>query len=486
MVNDSNEMMSRRRLLQVASGTGVAGGVGLIGSAVGNESTYDGDPYSDPEYPSDEWFAREQSNWQKTREEPIRQANDPGFMKRWREQAEINYVNYRQRTTLEETEWDRNGLCESWREQCTGDPYMYPAHEPVWSGDPFYEETGDVERVVFYDSEEDAARLNGRVWAPKDAEPEDDLPGVVIMNGGAATETMYWWFAQSLLENGYVAMTFDPVGQGKSEDSDAGAADHQIDALDFFVSTPSSPYPNNPEKGRDDEDAVPVREYNPFHDLLDKDRVGTAGHSMGASSTSSVQGLDPWPGVSDENPVKVAVTWDGLNPAGSERDGYTVEPQVPVMDQRADYRNEEVSSWIPEPKSEPPDPDERKQAFDSWVENGVPAFVFTTRGTTHFEWSRVPSFPATSWESWGNEMADFFSIAWFDFWLKERGEPGYDDAEYRLLRIDDDPWEDRLSFYYNSAYHFPSNPDAGNWPTKGSDNRPGNWHYCEDIVDGDC
>lgn len=475
MPDNTDASISRRRLLRVAGGTGVAGTVGMVGSVGADDATYSGDPYSDPEYPSDEWFAREQSNWQKTREEPIRQANDPGFLKRWREQGEINYVTHRERTTLEETEWDRNGLCETWREQCTGDPYMYPAHEPVWSGDSFYEETGDVERVVFYDSQEEAARLNGRVWAPKDAEPGDDLPGVVIMCGGVATETMYWWFAQSLVENGYVALTFDPVGQGRSEGSDASATDHHVDAIDFFLSTPDDPYPHNEGNERADEDAVPVKEFNPFHDLLDHDRFGTAGHSMGAGTTSSVQSFEDWPGVREENPIDVAIAWDALSSSA--------ETRVPTMGQSADYRD--THAWVPEPYTEPPDPEGRKGGFNNWQEAGVPCYEIVIRGTTHFEWSRVPTFPASSWESWGNEMADYFSIAWFDFWLKERGEPGFDDAESRLLGIHDDPWNDRLSFYYNSAMFFPSNPNVGNWPVQNPGDPPGQWHYCEDILNCD-
>lgn len=486
MGDDSEKgTLSRRRVLQIAGTTGVVGASGLSGVAsaeVEGGGGFNGDPYSDPEYPSDEWFAREQSNWQKTREEPIRQANDPGFEKRWQEQSTTNYVTHRRNTTLEETEWDRDGLCETWGEQCTGDPYMYPAEEPVWSGDPFYEETGDVERVVFYDRADEPARINGRVWKPKDAEPGDDLPGVVIVNGGVATETMYWWLAQSLVESGYVVLTFDPVGQGRSEDSDLDRTAHQVDANDFFRSTPDEPYPHNEAaEERGDEDAVPIKDYNPFHEYLDRDRIGNAGHSAGALSTAETQAYadGEWPGIVDENPVDVAVVWDSASFEGDE-----VEPRVPMMEQNADYRSD-ASSWVPQPKTEPPDPEARKVAYDNWRSSGYPIFQFTIRGTTHFEWSRVPTFPASSWDSWGNEMGDYFTVAWFDYWLKEPGEPGHDDAEYRLLSIHDDPWDDRLSFYYESAYYFPSNPDA-NWPAPRPDSPPGNWYFCEDIVDGDC
>src|SRR5213595_3197467 len=43
-------------------------------------------------------------------------------------------------------------------------------------------------------------------------------PGVVITTGSVqGSERMYWWLAQDLAERGYVVMTYDVQGQGRSE-----------------------------------------------------------------------------------------------------------------------------------------------------------------------------------------------------------------------------------------------------------------------------
>ena len=365
---------------------------------------------------------------------------------------------------------------------------------PTWSGHPFYDNVGEVEQVAFYtsglDHFEGGARLNGHLWVPKHADPGEELPGVVITNGGAATEAMYWWAAVALVENGYMVMTFDPTAQGKSDNNGAGYAGweqdaqftDQVNAIDFFRSTPEDPYPHNAEHERPDDEAAGVIDYNPFWDRLDHDRIGASGHSLGAYSTTVAQGVEPWPdpSTSDDNPIKAVVAWDSLLP-DREVAGRTAEPRVPAMSQRADYF---VDGHVPTPKTEPPDPETNKAGFRAWRDAGVPCYEFTIRGSTHFEWSLGGGLPATSWEHWGNQMATHYTVAWYDYWLKERGEPGYDTAKDRLLERD--PWQERLSFYYRSARFFPANRNAGNWPVRDPENPPGEWYYCEDLLDGDC
>ncbi len=106
------------------------------------------------------------------------------------------------------------------------------------------------------------------------------------------------------------------------------------------------------------------------------------------------------------------------------------------------------------------------------------AFDLTIQGGTHYEWSLLPTFPATSWcprvedgrctPGWGQPLAEFYTVAWFDRWLKTPGEPGYDDADARLLA--DERWRERLSFYFRSARSFPT--------------RDGVHAVCEDIRAG--
>jgi hypothetical protein len=160
------------------------------------------------------------------------------------------------------------------------------------------------------------------------------FPGVVITTGSVqGSERMYWWLAQDLAERGYVVLTYDVQGQGRSEtlphqneqvnalpfcNPFAPPADEEqggcpgvpfqqpsnfvygtIDALDFFTATHDKPYKN--PAGSDQ----PVNAFNPLWKLFDRSpdkrtvtpgrstRIAIIGHSLGASAVSQVQGTDP-------------------------------------------------------------------------------------------------------------------------------------------------------------------------------------------------
>jgi hypothetical protein len=169
------------------------------------------------------------------------------------------------------------------------------------------------------------------------------------------------------------------------------------------------------------------------------------------------------------NPVDVLVAWDSLSANGN--------PRVPAMGHTSEY------GLTPMPKTSAPDPESHKNGFKAWQAKGLPVFQLTIQGSTHYEWSLIPavpfaSFPASSWcpdpdsehcsGGWGNPMAEHYSLAWFDRWLKHPGEAGYDTADARLL--DDARWLERYSFYYRSARSFPD--------------RRNKVHACDDIRAG--
>ena len=416
-----------------------------------------------PEWPSPEWYQREAANYAMTTQAPAEQASDPAFEQRWIEQTAANREYYMDRVYVKrDWPWMSTGnLCAHWSGPCTGDPFLYPGV------DSFYENEGLVSEVIYFDHE--GALLSGRVWAPRSAQPGDELPGVVIETGSVqAPETLYWWFAQTLVRNGYVVMTYDVRGQGRSDNrapngsmgSNANSnvfVTNLVDSVEFFLSTPDQPYEHVESR------EAPITAHNPFHDLLDQDRLGIVGHSLGARGVSVVQGIPhaAWPGRSlDRNPVDVAVAWDNLSGSGSLA-GFEVEPRVPTMGQSADY------GLTPTPYTSPPDPQTKNAGFATWSAAGVPTYQVNVRGGTHYEWSLLPKFPTSSWD-WGNPMADHYTLAWLDRWLKESHEPGYGTADFRLL--DDASWTDRMSFYFPSARAFPT--------------RSGTWQRCDDIKTG--
>lgn len=413
-----------------------------------------------PEPNTPEWFQREALNYARTLEAPTEQQS-PAFQQRLMAQNLANETEWLMRGA-NDPDWfsPQSGntnftpLCTSWMWQCAGDPFRYPGV------DTFYDSEGEVTPFVYYD--DGCARISGRVWKPKNAGAGARLPGVVIETGSIqAPETLYWWMAQALVRSGYAVMTFDVRGQGRSDQqtptggqgSNADSSvffDGLVNAIDFFRSSPAVPYPHNATCA--DTYATDVTPHNPQHEVLDLTRLGIAGHSLGASGVSAVQGYNPWPGLLDsQNPVDVIVAWDSLSAATG------VTPRVPALGQSSEYGIGGTAFRAP------PDPDADKAAYQAWKDAGVPVIQQTIQGSTHFEWSLIPTFPATSWcpsvgakgceGGWGRPMAEHYSMAWFDRWLKNPGEIGHSNADARLL--DDESWCERHSFYLRSARHFP-------------------------------
>jgi hypothetical protein len=473
---------TRRALLRLAATTGAVPVAAAPSTATAGPVDVDLD--TDAGVP-DEWWEREFRNYAKTQEAPADQASDSGFMRRWQRRSSANGTDYAERVA-EEPGWRSHAnIYATWGEQCTGDPDLY---RDVDARD-FYGTVGRRRRVAFYDRQ--GARLSGHLWTPTDRggpQRSEGRPGVVITNGSVeAPEPLYWWAAQALVEAGYVVFTYDPRGQGRSDsitsDGEAGGnangevfVTNQIDAIDFFRSTPEDPY--EPNAAFDRGDGAPVEPHNPVFESLDRDRLGIAGHSAGAIGASIVQGLEPWP-TGGKNPVDAVVAWDNLGDANnvtgdgiegqlSDGGGFVetvpeggVDPRVPAMGQAGDY------FLTPTPHARPPDPDGKAGGFGAWREAGVPAYQQVVRGGTHYEWSRLPTFPATSWE-FGNALAEHYTVAWFDRWLKRPEEAGYHSADERLLA--DEEWGDHLSFHYRSKRAFPG--------------RNGRFYDCADIRAG--
>lgn len=484
-----------------------------------------------PAFPSVEWTARELANFARITEAPAELLSNPALSAQLLLQSTANLLSYTQRS-LDDPSWTLSGagnlpllpLCSTWGLPCTGDPFLYPGT------DPFYANV-DVVPVVFYDRE--CARLSGRVWAPKNG---SRLPGVVIVNGSVqAPETLYWWAAKILVQAGYEVLTFDPRGQGRSDNLAPSLEpgtnlnpsvfwEGLVDAIDFFHSSSVQPYPHNQTCAGTYPTAVTA--FNPLIGRLDRERLGVAGHSMGAAAVSIVQGYGaagaaPWPGLIDSaNPVDAVVAWDALgdptnslnaNALGALPDDGSggvvgggalagtplgdliastpgidvllggllvtptpaVVPRVPALGFTSEY------GFGVGPYLAPPDPDKfSKRAVAAWSAAGVPVGEIIFAGSTHLDFSLLPGLPATSWcpqaangactGGWGRPLIEHYTLAWFDRWLKHDGEQGYADADARLLA--DADWRERYSFYFRSARAFPD--------------RGGKAHHCDDIRAG--
>jgi len=466
-------------------------------------------------FPSPAWTQCEATNYARTQEAAAEQLA-PAFAQRLTTQSFANIQEWTTRATSDPS-WlvSASGntpllpLCATWGLQCAGDPFRYEGFAGP-DGAAFYENEATVVPVVFYDR--DCARLSGRVWLPRQGPGR--LPNVVITNGSVqAPEPVYRWLTQALVRAGYAVMSYDPRGQGRSDQQTPTLQqgsnlnprvfwEGQVDAIDFFRSTPSRPYPHNQTCA----DTYPTvtTPHNPIWDRLDPDRLGIAGHSLGAIGVSVVQGYgaagaDPWPGQMDvTNPVKVAVALDSLTtPDGGSLAPATnyplptaatdalaqlivmgalprFAPRVPSMSFNSDY------GFAPTPNLVPPDPENHKVAFKVWQAAGVPSYVVGIQGTTHFDFSQIPTFPSTSWcadtstaacrGGWGVPSITYYAQAWFDRWLKRPGEPGYADADQRLVDDAGPQGAIKLSFRYRSARDYPD--------------RSGKRQRCEDLRAG--
>ncbi len=467
-------------------------------------------------FPSAQWLACETANYAKTLEAPTEQL-DPRFAGAITARTLANLQDFLARAAADPS-WLalRSGntpltpVCTVGGPPCFGgDPFRYPDTDGA-DGKAFYDTQAEVTPVVFYDR--DCARLSGRVWLPRNRSGR--LPGVVITNGSIqATESQYWWAAQALVRSGYAVLTYDPRGQGRSDQQAPNLMqgsninpkvfwEGQVDAIDFFRSTAAVPYPHQQACAGTYPTATAA--FNPIAESVDPDRLGIAGHSLGAIGVSVVQGYgaagaQAWPGLLDQqNPVKAAVAWDSLitpdfggfapvsnYPVPSElaqvigRIGTLGQlprfaPRAPSLSFNADY------GLVPAPYLSPSDATGHKAAFAAWQAAGVPSMVVSFQGTTHLDFALTPGLPTTSWcpdpasgscsGGYGQPAIIYYTVAWFDRWLKRRGEPGYADADSRLVDDAGPQGAVKLSYRYESARDFPD--------------RSGRRQHCEDIRGG--
>jgi dienelactone hydrolase len=317
-------------------------------------------------------------------------------------------------------------LCAEHYDGCAGDVRLYD-----WG-----ETQGIVREVLF--TNRNGATVSGHLWAPLPLERRKPrrLPGVVITNGSVqAPEEVYWWAAQTLAQHGYVVLTWDPQGQGRTdafgsgEDVSRGFPAQQApnfvegteDALDFFFSTKRRPYlPRRPSGAAKQEARVAAGRaaaYNPLHGMLDRGHVGIAGHSLGAFGVSVV-------GPADRR-VDALVAWDNLTAGGTNSGAYgqadPITPRIPALGFSNDY------GLTPTPFTSDPDPEAKNAAFEAYRKAGVDVMQLNIRGGTHYEYSYIPN-PAFGATLRGMDLAAWYTTAWFDKYLKGRAS-----ADRRLL-----------------------------------------------------
>jgi dienelactone hydrolase len=358
------------------------------------------------------------------------------------------------------------------------------------------------------------ALIRGDVFAPlpgaRDPYTHKKLkppyPGVVITTGSVqGSERMYFWLAEDLAERGYVVLTYDVQGQGRSETLphqgpvDAvpfcnpfatPAQDEQsgcpgvpfqqpsnfvygtIDALNFFTSTPRKRYKN--PAGSDQ----PVNHFNPLWKLWNRSRdkhsatkgrrtrIAIIGHSLGASAVSRVQGTD--------KRVETVVALDKLQgPGNNGIANNPAKPVVPALAVQSEYGFGVTPYWMsggsslqPQPQSptQAPNPQrEQLTGFDAWRKAGKDTMLIVPRASTHLEYTDIAyALPASRY---GQDFTSYYVQAWLNYFLKHRSpRPLFATTMKYLEPVAVGKWApvvlDRakqLSFYYCSGWSFRGN-----------------------------
>jgi dienelactone hydrolase len=290
------------------------------------------------------------------------------------------------------------------------------------------------------------AMISAHLWAPPRA-VRGRRPAVIFINGAGDAEEEYWAFAEDLAEHGYVVMTFDPQGSGKSEaepnprsrycdpngawrrpqemgvrehGSCAGQNDNGLDSTtgqgpavaDIVVGghtgrqgTPDiqdlydklSP---NYIFGALDARRWMASRANPWRKRIDFTRVGVMGHSLGAYAAAMVANGDP------RHRFRVGVALDSYAHFMHE-----VGPRVPTLYEQSE---QELLSG---PRLAAPPPTAlhaTRKDYPAFVAHRTAVMYAVLRASNHSEFAYSgPDQPAPASRA-GQRVATYFALAWLD------------------------------------------------------------------------
>lgn len=439
-------MKDRISLGWLAATVFVAGTGSLFAPAARGQAPLVCDEYAgDPAFGTPEWTERDADNVACSYQRQVDAQDSPAFLAKHQEQVAIEVAEFP--STLAEWAAEPTRLhvnCCTSPPAKVGDPFRSPEE---WAA------AGRGRHLKFSLINRDGAKLRARLYASLDTTRTH--PAVTFTPGLQSYNEVNSWFAQGMAEAGYVVLIIDPQGQGDSENC-GHAPDGAItgcpttnqpndtrSAIDFVLSTPSSPYPwaLGPN-------AAGTPTFNPYWESVDATHVGIAGHSLGAIAVTPI-------GQEDDR-VDAVISYDNLD--------QTLDAMLPRRTPSLYFYTDYAFPATGAPKTSPPDPTQHFGAFDQLEAANVDAMSITTRASDHYEFGYQP-YPANLPSSrYGERVAFHYSLAWFDRYLK--GDAG---ATQRLVSHYFDDSSDRHSigagtYDAEQAASDPTNPFAGNVP----------------------
>lgn len=249
-----------------------------------------------------------------------------------------------------------------------------------WYGHPYENQAVALVPVEFENRY--GTRLHGEIVLPgRAAIPPSDgpFPVILALEGLNTNTAMYRWWHRLFADNGYLVFAFDFSGQGRSDDEVSGDPGNNL---------------------HDAQDAMRyLFEASPVASVLDRDRFGVIGHSMGAAAALRVQEQEA-SDAAEPNPVPVKA----VIAAAPVFESVSASP-IPVMIQTGDHDGPIAPLPFVNPAVVRP-------LYDSLSADR--AFI-VGEAATHGMHTNYPLIPTSTW---GREIAEDFSLAWMDYYLR--------------------------------------------------------------------
>lgn len=253
-------------------------------------------------------------------------------------------------------------------------------HAYHWYGHP--EENANVALVPVEFNNRYGTRLHGEIVLPRQGQVPPSagpFPVIVALQGLNTNTAMYRWWHRLFADAGYVVFAFDFSGQGRSDDAGESDPDSNL---------------------HDAQDAIAyLFGASPVAAVLDADRLGVIGHSMGAAAALRVQEQEA-EGAAEPNPVRVRA----VVAAAPVFESVAASP-VPVMIQTGDHDGPIAPLPFVNPAVVRP-------LFDAL--SGDRAFI-VAEAASHAQHTNYPLLPSSTW---GREIAANYSLAWMNYYLK--------------------------------------------------------------------
>jgi len=257
------------------------------------------------------------------------------------------------------------------------------------------------------------------------------FPGVIFNDGLASIQQHYYWIAELLAAHGYIVLTYDPAGQGRSEGNAADVlgltmptrqcqlAGSCVDVQDmarWFTGRTIKPIADSGMRFAPRKDPA-KNAPDPVLPILDTSRIGMTGHSMGAIATLSYvralgegKGLDgrPLPWIRAASPLEGSLSSHAVVPiqfVTGDYDGSPTTVTPGLFGVELSQNGEGIGYYT------------IKGVYDSLraTKERAALSLIVVEGASHEDFADQPPILQTPW-SLG--MAGWYTTAWFDCWVK--------------------------------------------------------------------